>query len=169
MATAPILVPEIQKRPRCSALHIVGRSYRPDVFFPKAIDNSHLVREIDPVKRRQCYALLRIGAVVFLFIFCFALQHFECMRYGYQIEQLKSERAALRVANQKLRLEQALLADPQRIDKLARADLGLASPEPQQVVRLDGADSQSLQPGVPVFARNFEALAPMNRGIPREP
>jgi cell division protein FtsL len=169
MATAPLLVPDVQKRPRRSALHVAGRSYRPDVFPPKPIDNSRLVREIDPVKRRQCYALLRLGAVVFLFIFCFALQHFECMRYGYQIEQLKSERAALRVANQKLRLEQALLADPQRIDKLARADLGLTSPEPQQVVRLDGADAQQLQSLAPVFARNFEALAPMNRGVPREP
>lgn len=169
MATAPVIVPEPRKRPRRTAIRVAGRSHLPEVFFEKQIDNSRVVREVDPERRRQCYILLGVSFLAFVFIFGFALQHFECVKYGYQIEQLKAQRSKLQEAGQKLRLEQALLADPQRIDRLARADLGLAPSQPQQVIRLNGPAPQVSQPGAPVFARNFAALAPPSRGTPREP
>lgn len=169
MATAPVIFPEPQQRPRRTAIRVAGRSHLPEVFFEKQIDNSRVVREVDPARRRKCYSLLGGSVLAFIFIFGFALQHFECVKYGYQIEQLKSQRSKLKEANQKLRLEQALLADPQRIDRLARTDLGLAPSDPHQTIRLNGASPEALQPGAPVVARNFAALAPTRRGIPREP
>ncbi|MGH9357248.1 MAG: cell division protein FtsL [Terriglobia bacterium] len=169
MATAPLLIPEPKGRPRRPAVRLAARSAESDVLFAKKIDNCHLVREIDRTRSRQCYSMLAAAAVVFSFIFMFALQHFDCVRCGYQIERLKSERQALTDWNQKLRLQQAVLADPQRIDALARQDLSLAPPEPGQVVHVqkNGIQPDSSSPSM--LARNFAALASASRGLPREP
>jgi cell division protein FtsL len=171
MATAPVLVPELQRplRPVVPLRGTSGRSQPREVLFEKAIDNSRLYREVDPEKHRQCFTLLGMVGLAFIFVFFFAWEHFRCVRYGYEIEQLKSQRTALTVWNERLHLEQALLADPQRIDRLARADLGLTPPGSQQIVRLDGSRGQSRHSNDPVFARNFESLAPAARGNPREP
>ncbi|MGH9397776.1 MAG: cell division protein FtsL [Terriglobia bacterium] len=173
MATAPVVVPDSGKRLRAPAVRLAGHARYPDVYFHKAVDNSHLVREPDPAERRQFVRLLGACACIFLVIFGIALLHFECQHYGYEISQLKSESAQLRESNQKLQLEQALLTDPQRIDQLARQDLGLRPTQPQQVVRLGGAEP-GLQPGpqpdgAPVMARNFNTLTPSPRGSSREP
>jgi len=125
------------------------------VYFVKHIDNSRLRREVDPQKRRECYGLLGLSVLVFSFVLLFAWQHFQCVRDGYQVEQLKTQRTALEEWNHQLRLEQASLADPQRIDTLARQELGLASPGPQQVIRLEepaGAAADRTE-----WARNFSA------------
>ncbi|HXW13713.1 MAG TPA: cell division protein FtsL, partial [Terriglobia bacterium] len=102
----------------------------------KHIDNSRLVREIDVERRRECFSLLGLGVLVFLFVLLFAWQHFQCVRYGYQVEQLKAEYATLEEQYHELRLVQAALADPERIDTLARTRLGMVSPSPQQVIRV---------------------------------
>ena len=68
-----------------------------------------------------------------------AWQHFQSVRTGYGIEQIKAQRSSLAEWNRELRLEQASLADPQRIDTLARAKLGLAPPTARQVIRLGAA------------------------------
>jgi len=136
-----------------------GRTRFPEVYFVKRVDNSHLRREVDPARRRDCFALLGLVAVVFVLALLFAWQHFECVRYGYQTEQLKGQHDALVERNHALRLEQAALADPQRIDKLARKQLGLAPPAPQQVIQSSGAQEGPPQPESREVARNFSGLA----------
>jgi cell division protein FtsL len=168
MATAPAIVPEIQRRPRLATVP-AGRSQLREILFEKPIDNSHLYRELDPEKHRQCLTLLGMVVLAFVFVFFFAWEHFRCVRYGYEIEQLKSQCTALAVWNQRLHLEQALLADPQRIDHLARADLGLTAPQSQQIVRVNSGGSSSGTSTAPVFARNLESMSPPRRGNPREP
>ena len=59
----------------------------------------------------------------------YALQHFRAIEYGYKIEALRSQRDGLTEMNQALRLEEASLRDPERIDVMARK-LGLQSPQP---------------------------------------
>ena len=121
----------------------------------KHIDNSRLVREIDVERRRECFSLLGLGVLVFLFVLLFACQHFQCVRYGYQIEQLKAEYATLEEQNHQFRLEQAALADPQRIDTLARTQLGMVSPGPQQVIRVGAPEPAANASESPELARNF--------------
>ena len=159
MATIAATLPRARRRPprRASATF-------PQFYFLKRIDNSRLRREVDPAKRRECYSLLGLGILVFLFGLLFAWQHFECVQYGYQIEQLKAQRAALEEWSHQLRLEHASLADPQRIDRLARGELGLASPAPQQVIRV-GAERE---PESSVLARNVPALGPARGEVLRE-
>jgi cell division protein FtsL len=168
MATAPAIVPEIRRQPRLAAVP-GGRSQLREVLFEKPIDNSHLYRELDPEKHRQCFTLLGMVVLAFTFVFFFAWEHFRCVRYGYEIEQLKSQCAALTVWNERLHLEQALLADPQRIDRLARVDLGLTAPQSQQIVRVNSKRGQAGRSSVPVFARNVESMSSARRGNPREP
>jgi cell division protein FtsL len=99
-----------------------------------------------------------LGILVFLFGLLFAWQHFQCVRNGYQIEQLKAERGALEEWNNQLRLEQASLADPQRIDTLARKELGLAPPSAEQVIQVGGSGAAPPTNENPEWAHNFSSL-----------
>jgi cell division protein FtsL len=152
MATAAVTLPRT-RRPR--NVPAAGRANFPEFYFVKHIDNSRLVREVDTERRRECFSLLGLGILVFLFVLLFAYQHFECVRNGYQIEQLKAESAALEEQNHQLRLEQAALADPERIDTLARTRLGMVTPKPKQVIQLGGAEPGANGPAE--LARNFSA------------
>jgi cell division protein FtsL len=68
----------------------------------------------------------------------YALQHFRAIEYGYRIETLRSQRDSLTEMNRALRLEEASLRDPERIDLKARM-LGLQPPQAGQVLRMDAA------------------------------
>jgi hypothetical protein len=74
----------------------------------------------------------------------YALQHFRAIEYGYKIETLRSQRGDLTEMNRALRLEEASLRDPERIDVMARK-LGMQSPQPGQVLRMD-ADTDAATP-----------------------
>jgi cell division protein FtsL len=153
MATAAVTLPKTRRRPR--NVPAAGRANFPEFYFVKHIDNSRLVREVDVERRRECFSLLGLGVLVFLFVLLFAWQHFQCVRYGYQVEQLKDEYATLEEQNHQLRLEQAALADPERIDTLARTRLGMIAPSPQQVIRVGGPEPALGALESPELARNF--------------
>ena len=151
-----------------------GRATVPDVYFVKRIDNSRRRREVDPEKRQECYSLLGLGILVLLFCLLLARQHFQHLRYGYQIQELKAQRATLEEWNRRLRLDEASLADPQRIDAYARQKLGLAPPAPQQVIHI--GPFSPVPASDPVFARVLPAdgpggnqLGPSEPGVHREP
>ena len=163
MATVAVTLPRTRRRPRNQT--VAGRAVFPEIYFVKQIDNSRLRREVDREKRRKCFSLLGLGILVFLFFMLFAWQHFQCLRYGYQIEDLKGARATLEECNHRLRLQEAALADPQRIDTLARTELGLTSPEPRQVIPVGGLETSPAE-SPSEFARNVSAPG---GEIPREP
>jgi hypothetical protein len=121
--------------------------FTPEFYFPKAIDNSRLVKVVDPRRRREIRMFSASVAALFLLLMFYAWQHFRAIEYGYHIEAQKSERDRLVELNRTLKLEEASLRDPGRIDLLAR-QMGLESPQPGQLVRLD-SDSD----GEPVMAQ----------------
>jgi cell division protein FtsL len=108
----------------------------PEVYFHKTIDNSRLVRVCDPQRRREIRVFSASVAALFLLLMFYAGQHFRAIEYGYRIEAQKAERDRLVELNRALKLEEASLRDPGRIDPLAR-QMGLVSPQPGQVVRLE--------------------------------
>jgi cell division protein FtsL len=158
MATVAVTIPSVRRRPRRRPERVAGRSSLTDIYFLKRIDNSRLRREVDREKRRECFGVLGLGVLVFLFVLLISWQHFQCVRYGYQIEEVRSQRGALEEWNHQLRLQQASLADPQRIDTLARKELGFASPNAQQVIRLKGVAPNPSELSAPEYARNFPPL-----------
>jgi cell division protein FtsL len=119
----------------------------PEVYFSKSIDNSRLVKVEDPRRAREMRQFCIALSCLFLLVMTYAWQHFKAIEYGYKIEALKSERDGMVEMNRALRLEDASLRDPERIDKIARK-LGLQSPQAGQIVPLDG-DRDS---GGPVMA-----------------
>lgn len=115
----------------------------PEIYFSKAIDNSRLVKVEDPRRTREMKQFGTALAFLFLLVFTYAWQHFKAIEYGYQIESAKRELAGLTEMNRALRLEDASLRDPERIDLLARR-MGLVPPEPGQVIHMEviGSDAQ---------------------------
>ena len=84
-------------------------------------------------------------ACLFLLVMTYAFQHFKAIEYGYKFEALRSQRNSLSEMNRALRLEEASLQDPQRIDVLARK-MGLQSPQAGQVIHMDSAFPDSATP-----------------------
>jgi len=108
----------------------------PEIYFRKTIDNSRLVKVEDPRRAREMKYFGVALCFLFLLVMGYALQHFRAIEYGYKIETLRSQRDGLTEMNRALRLEEASLRDPERIDLVARK-LGLQSPQPGQVLRMD--------------------------------
>src|SRR5579862_8165592 len=131
MAAAAVQVRVTPRRRSCWA-------GTPEIYFTKSIDNSRLVKVEDPQRSREMRQFGIALACLFLFVMAYAFQHFKAIEYGYKIEALKSQRDSLVEMNRALRLEDASLRDPERIDRMAR-ELGLQSPQAGQVICMDTA------------------------------
>jgi cell division protein FtsL len=116
-----------------------------EIYFAKSIDNSRLVKVEDPRRNREMKQFVTALACLFLLVFTYAWQHFRAIEYGYQIESAKRQLNNLTEMNRALRLEDASLRDPERIDVIARR-MGLVPPEPGQVIRMDNAAVDSNAP-----------------------
>lgn len=118
-------------------------------YFPQQIDNSRLVRVADPRERRLQTGLVVMALLLVAGTLLALYPRCALMRTGYRIEELKKEREQLLETNRRLRLEDATLRDPQRIDFIARNQLGLVPAAPGQVVSLNTLSTES----APVLAR----------------
>src|SRR5215831_6677202 len=126
---------------------LVRAGITPEFYFHKTIDNSRVVKVVDPRRRREIRMFSASVAALFLLMMFYAWQHFSSLEYGYRIEAQKAERERLMEVNRTLQLETASLRDPGRIDALARK-MGLESPQPGQVIRLNADDV-----GAPIIAQ----------------
>jgi cell division protein FtsL len=114
----------------------------------KKIDNSRLVRHVEPMKMRNLYKTAALGAIIAAFCMLYVYQHFRCIDLGFQLEDLKGKTQQAQVLNSKLKLEIAFLRDPHRIDLIARRQLGLTQPTANQVREFtsqDGAEVAAMQ------------------------
>src|SRR6202453_2932115 len=107
-----------------------------EIYFRKSLDNSRLEKVEDLRREREMKQFGLALCCLFLLVMGYALQHFRAIEYGYKIETLRVQRDGLMEMNRALRLEEASLRDPERIDVMARK-LGLQSPRPGQVMRMD--------------------------------
>jgi hypothetical protein len=125
-----------------SAGHMAARrpcwTGTPEIYFAKAIDNSRLVKVEDPRRNHEMKQFGTALACLFLLVFTYAWQHFKAIEYGYQIESAKHQLTNLTEMNRALRLDEASLRDPERIDVIARR-MGLVPPAPGQVIRMESS------------------------------
>jgi cell division protein FtsL len=103
----------------------------------KRIDNSRLVRNVEPVRLRSYYRTAGLGAIVAACLMMYIYQHFRCIDLSFQLEDLKAKQTQSMALNSELRLEIEGLRDPRRIDVIARRQLGLTQPMPTQVQEYD--------------------------------
>ena len=113
------------------------RGPTPEMFFAKHIDNSRIVKEDDPERRREMRSFTIAMTLFFLLTMVYVWQHFSAIEVGYRVEAQKTQVEQLQEKNRQLELSEAQLSDPGRIDKISK-QLGLAAPLPGQVVRPDG-------------------------------
>jgi cell division protein FtsL len=103
----------------------------------KRIDNSRIVRYVEPVKMRKLVRMAAMGSLVAAFFMLYIYQHFRCIDLSFQLEEVKSKQIEATSLNSSLKLEIASLRNPMRIDVIARRQLGLTEPLPTQVQEYD--------------------------------
>jgi cell division protein FtsL len=99
----------------------------------KRLDNTRLIRNVEPVKMRNLYRTLALGTVIAAFFLLYIYQHFKCIDLSFQLEAARTERVEAAAQNSSLKLEIASLSNPKRIDMIARRQLGLTETLPSQV------------------------------------
>lgn len=75
-----------------------------------------------------CAVVITVGAVFFLW------QRYQFVRLGYEVNRLRAEKARLEEAIEPLEVEVRYLSRLERIDRLAREELGMHPPAPSQVI-----------------------------------
>jgi len=134
-----------------AAQHRARRGPTPEVFFAKRLDNTRLVKAADPVRVKEMRTFACAMAMLFALVMFYGWQHFCSIEYGYRVESEKQQLGQLEEQNRQLRLTEAQLGDPARIDTMAR-QLGLTAPHPGQVVHPD-ANTEPVNAGGPVLAQ----------------
>src|SRR5260370_2324731 len=96
----------------------------------KRIDNSRIVRHVEPMKMRRLYRTVALSSVIAAFFMLYIYQHFRCIDLSFQLEDVKGRQAEPVSLNSSLKLEIAGLRNPMRIYVLPRPHLGLPYPLP---------------------------------------
>jgi cell division protein FtsL len=134
----------------CTGVYRRAMGATPEIYVSKQIDNSRLVKMADPARSREMRYLMASLAMLLAMVMVYAWQHLSAIEYGYSNEKLRTTQEELLEANRQLKLEEASLQEPARIDELARK-MGMQAPVAGQVVRMDPGESG--EPSGPVMAR----------------
>ena len=59
----------------------------------RRIDNSRLVRHVEPLRLRGLYRTAGLGAIVAAFFMMYIYQHFRCIDLSFQLEDLKAKQS----------------------------------------------------------------------------
>ena len=121
----------------------------PEIYFAKRIDNTRVVRIVDPKRRREMLYFGGMLSVLFLVVMVYLLQHLSAIQYGYRIEQAKAEHNSIMQSNRALQLEVSSLTDLERIEVEARK-LGMIPPVAGQIQPIESGNGDL---AVPVMAR----------------
>src|SRR5262249_25436746 len=101
------------------------------------------------------YIVVTVLASMFLFgLFIYGWQHYQWIQYGYRIAEAQKQKEQLSETGRQLVLEKESLRKPQRIDSIARRDLGMVVPASGQVITLN-ADAPLASPA-PQLPENIE-------------
>ena len=116
------------------------RALDPSIMVPKAIDNSQVVREVDPRSSRDLWWLVAVVATLVLGLVLYAWPHLQVRQVDGERVRMSREREQLVEVNRKLRLEKASLENLKRVEQIAVRDLGLRPPSPESLIVVERAD-----------------------------
>jgi cell division protein FtsL len=102
------------------------------VRLGKPIDNSRVVRQVDPRSRREILLLILLVTVLAAGLGLYAWPALEMRRAGQAGALLDREKQRLVEENRKLRLEKAALENLRRVETIAAKELGLKAPAPER-------------------------------------
>ena len=104
------------------------------VRLGRPIDNSQVVRQVDPRSRREILLLILLVSVLAAGLGLYAWPELEIRRAGQAGAMLDREKQRLIEENRKLRLEKAALENLRRVETIAARELGLQPPAPERSV-----------------------------------
>ncbi len=107
------------------------------VLVPKRIDNSRVVREVDPRSSRNLWALFLLVALLVGGLALYAWPHVQLRELELEEIRMSREKEQLVEKNRKLRLEKASLEELGRIEEIATSDLGLRQAPAERVVIIE--------------------------------
>ena len=115
-----------------------------EIYYVKSVDNSRWAPVSHPREPWHYGIGILLGAALLAVGLFSAGGRLQNREYGYRLEQLEREKLQLLEANRKLRLEEASLGDPLRIDSIARNQLGMTTLAPNQIFRGEDATATPL-------------------------
>jgi len=113
---------------------LVAEDFDPVVVVPKSIDNSKVVRQVDPRLSRDLWLLVFLVGALVAGLVLYAWPHLALRQTGVEAAEMAHERETLVEENRKLRLEKAALEDLRRVEAIAVRHLRLESPPAERVV-----------------------------------
>ena len=125
-----------------------------DIHFEKKINNSRIIRPVDAQCRVEYIVLTLLGAVFVLGVLFYAWQQYQWIQYGYRTEEAQKKVEQLKETGRQFRIERATLSNPQRIDALARGELGMVGPGAGQIVTLEVGLRSPFENGSEVLLAN---------------
>jgi len=117
----------------------------------KPIDNSQVVRQVDPRSSREIWLLIFLVASLVGGLVLYAWPALQIRNSGMTAVQLSREKERLLEENRKLRLEKAALENLRRVETIAERELGLVPPAPESTVVVE--PPSSLPPGAHLASR----------------
>lgn len=105
-------------------------------FFVKRIDNSSVIRAVDPAARRARGNSMATGFAAAMLVIAGLVPTAYNITAGFTLEHLRQERAQLEQQRAKLQTAEAQLLSPERLRQLAKS-LKMAESEPQQTQTLN--------------------------------
>jgi cell division protein FtsL len=98
------------------------------------IDNSQVVREVDPRASRDLWGLAVLVLTLVGGLVLYAWPHLQIRETARAQDRMSRQRERLLEENRKLRLEQASLQNLRRVETIATRELGLQSPPASRVI-----------------------------------
>jgi cell division protein FtsL len=132
----------------------------PRAESPRLQINARLVKEKDRARARELRKLLFYGAAIVVPLLVYVWQRVEFLRVSYDVEGLKKERLQLQEQNKQLGVERSFLLSPDRIERLARTEIGLIDPAPTDVRRVAVVDGHINEVGARAMAGGAAAKTP---------
>lgn len=109
---------------------------------PRLLINARMVKEKDRARARELRRLLICGAAILVPLLVYVWQRVDFLRISYQVEALKKERQELQEKYKHLSVERSFLMSPDRIERMARKELGLVEPPASDVRRVAVIDGR---------------------------
>lgn len=120
-----------------------------DVYlFVKRIDNSMVVRAVDPVARRARTRSVATGFVAATLVIAGLVPAAYNTMAGFSLQSLRQEQEKLKQKQSQLDLEEAKLLSYDRLKELANS-LKMVDPAPQQVQYLEGKSNAEARNNLP--------------------
>ncbi|MGE3841494.1 MAG: hypothetical protein AB7I50_07890 [Vicinamibacterales bacterium] len=112
------------------------------------IKNIAIVREVDRVRVAEMWQWARVLALLGGVLVWSAWEHFQVLRYGYLIEDVRKQIVVEEERHRHLVLDRAVLLRPQRLEEIAIGQLGLVRPGPASTIVIERVKSDTPPQGV---------------------